>query len=198
MAIKNIVFDVGNVLVDWQPYEVMKQWGYGEEAIRALKHAFFETGYWNETDRGVLSDEEILALFVKEAPGYEMEIYQAWEHIDQAIWQFPYAKEWIRECKEAGYGVYILSNYGKHTFEMTQKALDFIPMADGAIFSYEVQLIKPDLAIFRALCEKYELNPEECVFIDDLPVNVEAAKKAGMQGIVFTGLEDAKEQLREL
>jgi len=198
VAVKNIVFDVGRVLVEWKPEVAMEKLGFSQDAIRALNHAFFTTGYWNETDRGVMSDEEILALFVQEAPEYEKEIYEFWENMNLAIWQFPYAKEWIWECKAAGYGCYVLSNYGKHAFECTKKELDFVPLMDGTIFSYEVKLIKPDVAIFHALCEKYDLIPEECVFIDDLTANVEAARKSGMQGIVFTGLEDVKRQLREL
>lgn len=196
--IKNIVFDVGRVLVQWRPEAAMEKLGFSEDAIQALNHAFFETGYWNETDRGVMADEEILALFIEEAPEYEEEIRRFWDNMNLAIWQFPYAKSWIQECKDAGYGVYVLSNYGKYAFEKTKKELDFVPMMDGALFSYEVKLIKPDVEIFRTLCQRYDLVPEECVFLDDLTANVEAAKEAGMQGIVFTELEEAKRKLREM
>ena len=101
--------------------------------------------------------------------------------------------------KKAGYRVYILSNYGSYTYEKTKKdSLNFLEDADGAIFSYEVKQIKPDAAIFEALFEKYQIKAEESVFLDDLAANIEGAKHMGMHGIVFTGIEDAKEELKAL
>ena len=117
----------------------------------------------------------------------------------KAIWQFSYVKEWIGAMKKAGYHVYILSNYGSWTYEKTKdNALNFLEDVDGAIFSYQVKLIKPDAEIFYALFEKYGLHAEECVFLDDLPANIEGAKAVGMHGIVFTGLEDALAELERL
>ena len=69
---------------------------------------------------------------------------------------------------------------------------------DGALFSYEVKLIKPDAAIYHTLLERFDLKAEECVFLDDLPANIEAARKAGITGIVFEGLEKALESLKAL
>ena len=197
--IKNIVLDVGRVLVAWQPLDTMKELGFSEEITACLDAALFKSGVWNEADRGVLSDEEFLNLAIEKAPVYEKEIRLFWNNIEQAIWQLPYAKTWIRAMKKAGYHVYILSNYGSYTYEKTRdKALDFLKEADGAIFSYEIKQIKPDAAIFEALFEKYQIKAEESVFLDDLQANIEGAKLVGMQGIVFTGLEEAKEALKKL
>ena len=101
--------------------------------------------------------------------------------------------------KKAGYRIYILSNYGSWTYEKTKAdALNFLEYVDGAIFSYEVKMIKPDAGIFHVLFEKYGLQPEECVFLDDLAANIEGAKAVGMHGIVFTGLADALAELEKL
>lgn len=197
--IKNIVLDVGRVLVAWQPKQLWKEWGFSDETVEVLTKALFDSGVWNETDRGVLSDEEFLELAVSQAPEYEKEIVHFWNNVDKAIWQLPYVKEWIGAMKKAGYQVYILSNYGNWTYEKTRdNALDFLEDVDGAIFSYQVKLIKPDAEIFCALFEKYGLHAEECVFLDDLPANIEGAKTVGMHGIVFTGLEDALVELGKL
>ena len=154
---------------------------------------------WNEADRGVLSDEEFLDLAISQAPEYEKEIRLFWNNIDRAIWQLPYTRNWIREMKRNGYQVYVLSNYGSFTYEKTrEKALSFLEDVDGAIFSYEVRMIKPDAEIFHALFQKYDLKPEESVFLDDLPANVEGAKAVGMQGIVFMNLKDALLELQRL
>ena len=197
--IKNIILDVGRVLVAWQPKETMRELGIAGETVTILSEALFDSGVWNEADRGVLSDDAFLELAVRQVPEYETEVRLFWNNVDKAIWQLPYAKPWIRAMKKAGYGVYILSNYGNWTYEKTKDiALDFLEDVDGAVFSYEVKQIKPDAAIFEALCDKYSLNAKECVFLDDLPANIEGAKKFGMHGIVFKGLQDSLEELRKL
>ncbi len=197
--IKNIISDVGRVLVAWQPRDLMKKLGFSDETISELMKHLFESGLWNETDRGVMSDEEFLTLAIGKAPEYEREIMDFWNRIDEAIWQFPYTKEWIRSMKEAGYRVYILSNYGSWGYQQTkEKALDFVEDVDGAIFSYQVKMVKPDAEIFEALLDKYELKAEESVFLDDLPANVEGAKAVGIHGIVFKELDDAMVELEKL
>ena len=197
--IKNIILDVGRVLVAWQPKETMRELGISDERVAILAKALFDSGIWNEADRGVLSDDEFLELAIRQVPEYEAEVRLFWNNIDRAIWQFPYVKLWIRAMKKAGYKVYILSNYGNWSYEKTkERALNFLEEVDGAVFSYEVKQIKPDAAIFQALCDKYSLKAEECVLLDDLPANIEGAKNFGMQGIVFKGLQDALEELQKL
>lgn len=197
--IKNIILDVGKVLVAWQPKVTMRELGISDETVEILAKALFDSGIWNEADRGVLSDDEFLELAIRQVPEYEAEVRLFWNNIDRAIWQFPYVKLWIRAMKKAGYKVYILSNYGNWSYEKTkERALNFLEEVDGAVFSYEVKQIKPDAAIFQALCDKYSLKAEECVFLDDLPANIEGAKNFGMQGIVFKGLQDALEELQKL
>ena len=197
--IKNIVLDVGKVLVAWQPKELMEELGFSDEIVSVLMDALFVSGIWNETDRGVLSDEEFLELAYSKAPEYKQEIQLFWNNVGKAIWQFPYVKDWIHAMKRAGYRVYILSNYGSWTYEKTKEdSLNFLEYVDGAIFSYQVQMIKPDAGIFHALFEKYGLQAEECVFLDDLPANIEGAKAVGMYGIIFTGLEDGLAELEKL
>lgn len=197
--IKNIILDVGRVLVAWKPLETMRELGISDQIVEVLAKELFESGVWNEADRGVLSDDEFLELAIRQVPEYEAEVRLFWNNIEKAIWQFPYVKLWIRAMKKAGYKVYILSNYGNWSYEKTrERALNFLEDVDGAVFSYEVKQIKPDAAIFQALCGKYALKAEECVFLDDLPANVEGAKNFGMQGIVFKGLQDALEELQKL
>lgn len=197
--IKNVVLDVGRVLVAWQPLDTMRKLGFSEEIVACLDRELFKSGVWNEADRGILTDEEFLELAIGKAPVYEKEIRLFWNNIEKAIWQLPYAKTWIRAMKKAGYRVYILSNYGSYTYEKTKKdSLNFLEDVDGAIFSYEVKQIKPDAAVFEALFEKYQIKAEESVFLDDLAANIEGAKRMGMHGIVFTGIEDAKEELKAL
>lgn len=99
--------------------------------------------------------------------------------------------------KDEGLHVYILSNYGEQTFELTKnKALDFLPLTDGSIFSYTVKTIKPEPEIFKILLDRYELMADECVFIDDCLQNIEGATRVGIHGIHFKNITQVKKDLK--
>lgn len=195
--IKNIIFDVGKVFVEWEPLEAMKKLGMDEATAQAVAAATTDSMDWNEGDRGVASDDEMLAKFISNAPEYEREIRLFWENVGLAIYQYDYVRDWIRGLKQQGYGVYILSNYGSWTYSHTTEQLSFLEDVDGAVFSFQVKQIKPEPAIYRSLLTKYNLDPQECVFIDDRAENIEAAKAQKIEGIVFKGYEEAVEALKE-
>ena len=198
MGIKNIVFDVGKVLVYFEPEWIMEKLGFEEEVKTILRRAMFEHTLWNEVDRGVLSTDELVAAFAKNAPDYENEIREAYLHVGDSIELLPHAVEWTASLKKRGYQLYIISNYGEYTLEQTREKMDFLQYMDGAIFSYQYQIIKPDKRIYEQLLKNYNLKAEECVFIDDKLENVAGAKAVGYQGIVFTSYEEVQEKLEEL
>ena len=196
--VKNIILDVGKVLVAWEPEDAMKQLGFDDKTVKAVADATVNTPVWLETDRGVWSDEQILQAFYEKAPEYKKEIDLFWNHLELAIKQFSYTKEWISNMKKEGLHVYILSNYGDWTYRRTKdNALDFLPLTDGAIFSYTVKQIKPDFEIYETLLNQYRLKPDECVFIDDRMENIEGAEKAGIHGICFETIGQVKEDLKK-
>lgn len=197
--IKNIIFDVGKVLVEWEPDVAMRKLGFDEETVKAVSEATVETNDWNESDRSVLSDEEQLQVFIGKAPAYEEEIRLFWDNVGLAIWQYDYVKEWMGELKERGYRLYILSNYARRTYAQTRESgLSFLEDVDGQVFSFEVQQIKPEPEIYQTLLEKFDLKPEECVFLDDRAENIRGAEAAGIFGIQFAGYEAAKAEMEEL
>lgn len=198
MEIKNIVFDVGKVLVYFEPDWIMNKLGFTEETKAVLRKAMFEDPLWNEVDRGVLSTEELVAAFAKNAPEYEKEIRDTYLRVGDSIELLPHAVEWTASLKEKGYHLYIISNYGEYTLEQTKEKMDFLKYMDGAIFSYQYQIIKPDARIYEQLLKNYDLKAQECVFIDDKAENVEAAKTLGYQGIVFTTYEAVTKELEEI
>ena len=194
--IKNVIFDVGQVLVAWEPVEAMRALGMDEETVRAVADATVHTSDWDEADRGALSDEELLTGFIRKAPAYEAQIRNFWEHVDRAIYLFPYVGEWMRTLKDKGYHLYILSNYGKWTYEHTAEALSFLSDVDGQVFSFEVHQIKPEPEIYRTLLDKFNLVADECVFLDDRRENIEAAETQGIHTVLFTTYQDALEKLK--
>lgn len=196
--IKNIIFDIGNVLTDYCWNKYIHSFGFSEEICERVAAATVKSQEWSEIDRGVLSTEEVVELLVKNDPEIEKEIRRFTSDISGLVEKVDYAIPWIVELKEKGYGVYYLSNFSEKAEHDCAQALDFIPYMDGGILSYRDKLIKPDPAIYRCLLERYGLKAQECVFLDDLKENVEAAKAQGMQGIVFTTKEAAVSELEKM
>lgn len=196
--IKNIVFDIGNVLAEFGWEKVLKEFGFSEDVYETVADAVFRNEDWGEMDRGVMTIEEIVARFCKKAPGYETEIREVMGAYSRMIRMYPYTPEMIRSLKAQGYQVYYLSNYGEHGYEQTKGELEFLKEMDGGLFSFEVKMIKPCKWIFAELLERFALDPTETVFLDDSLQNAEAASRMGMTGIQFLGYEQAKEQLASL
>lgn len=191
-----VIFDIGNVLVkfDWKTYVYGT---FDTKTADALAEAIWASGHWDEFDRGVLSDAQIIELMVEEAPEYRSEIHMVMDHVGGFLEQFEYAKNWIRELKDMGYQVLYLSNYGEFQMEKNPQVLDFVPLMDGGVFSCHVKLIKPDPEIYRILCEKYDLDPQECMFIDDNAANIAAAKEFGLHAVLFEGYEKSYREIME-
>lgn len=196
--IKNIIFDVGKVLVEWNPAAAFQKLGFEDEISAKVAAATVESKDWDEFDRSALPDEEQFAVFIKNAPEYEKEIRLFLENVSLAIAQYSYSRAWILELKKRGYHVYILSNYSKWTYEHTQEALSFLSDVDGQVFSFEVHQIKPEPEIYQSLLQKYHLTAEECVFLDDREVNLKAAEEHGIHTILFTSYQEAAEKLKTL
>ncbi len=193
--IRNIVFDIGNVLADFCWEEYFNSFGFSEDTIKRIVKATVMSGVWDEFDRGAKSDEEILNAFIAEDPGIEKEIRLLFENVHDIVKKYDDSIPWIESLKEKGYKVYYLSNFAEKTARECADSLDFIPHTDGGILSYTVKLIKPMPEFYKMLLSKYDLDPEECVFIDDREVNCEGAIKAGMKAIVYKSREQAKKEL---
>jgi len=196
--IRNIVFDIGNVLAEFSWREHLARFGFTGEKAERIGKVMMLNPTWNELDRGVWSREKLLQSFIKEAPDLEQEIRLVFSDLSTIVRKFPKSDSWVQSLKDRGYHVYYLSNYSSHVRKDTEKELTFMKLMDGGIMSYEVQLIKPDLAIYQTLMERYDLQPEECVFLDDTKANIDGALRAGMQGILVKTQEQAMQDLDEL
>ena len=140
----------------------------------------------------MLSEEEILESFYQAEPELKREIKETFDRVGECLIRCDYAIPWIEELKAQGFAVYYLSNYSEHLMQSNPDVLDFLPHMDGGVFSYYVNLIKPDPAIYLCLLEKYGLKAEECLFIDDREENVAAARELGMQAVRFENYEQAR------
>lgn len=196
--IRTVIFDIGKVLVsfDWQ--ELLSSMDLSGEDQGILGDAMFRNPDWQEFDRGVLTTEEVLARFARKAPGYESLIRQAYLAIYRKMRTFPYTRDWILSLRKAGLNVYYLSNYGEEPRELSGETLSFTDLMDGGLFSYEVKMIKPSPWIYLELFRRYDIRPEEAVFIDDNADNIQAARELGLHTILFTSYESAVRELEGL
>ncbi|MCQ2523720.1 MAG: HAD family phosphatase [Lachnospiraceae bacterium] len=196
--IKNIIFDFGNVLVEYNIKEFMVKKGMSPDMIKRLLKASIMGPFWDEFDRGVLTEDEAFEGFLSIDPEIGEELHTVFDNIHGMLTKRDFATDWIKDLKQTGYNVYYLSNYSKKAFEECADSVDFIEYMDGGIMSHQVLMIKPDPNIYKLLLNRYNLKPEECLFVDDTPQNVEVAQTLGMKGIVYTNKEDVDSYISEI
>lgn len=194
--IKNIVFDMGNVIICFDPELFMVRLGLAEEDRRLLKRELFVSLEWSRMDRGSLTDEEAAEIVCRRVPE---RLHDAVRRLvgmwDRPILPVEGMYELVEELRGMGYGIYLLSNasFRQHDYWPRVPASKFF---DGTLISADVKLVKPQPEIYRLLCDKFSLIPEECVFIDDSTSNAEGAYFCGINALVFHG--DAHEMRLKL
>lgn len=196
--IRNIIFDIGNVLADFTWEEHYRRFGYTGERLDRLAKATVKSDAWNEYDRGALTDEEILQKFIDNDPEIETDIRRCLADVEGMVVRNDYAIPWIQELRQKGYKTLYLSNFSERAAKECAKSLDFIPYMDGGILSYQEKVIKPMPEIYQLLLDRYQLVPEECVFLDDTQKNLTGAEVFGIHTILFQNQSQAKEELRRL
>lgn len=197
--IRNIVFDMGNVLLYFDPQAFLKRVGVVEEADKALlMKEVFRSLEWVQMDRGSLTEGEALERIEKRVPerlhSVVEELILRW---DRPILPVPGMSEFVRDCRRAGYGIYLLSNASRRLHEYWN-GIPGHEYFDGEFVSADYQLVKPDQTIYRKFCQVFGLEARECLFIDDFPLNIEGAVTAGWQGIVFHDAEDLRMKAHQM
>lgn len=194
--IKNIVFDIGNVLVKFRWYDLMVDLGFDQSLINQLRENMIEHPLWVEFDKGIMKREEIIEGFKVLNPNCTKQVDLFLKHMEEIVEPFEYVEEWMKTLKDKGYHLYYLSNYGKDYFEVHKdKHFKFLPYMEGGVVSANVHLIKPDPSIYKYLLDTYKLKPEETLFIDDRKENIEGARKCHIKGIIFESYEKTKQIL---
>ncbi|MCL2718377.1 MAG: HAD family phosphatase [Lachnospiraceae bacterium] len=196
--IKNIVFDIGNVLAGFNWQEFYSRFGFSDEIQERLADCTVRGPLWAEMDHGVMGHQEILAAFKQYDPSLIKEIDIVFQDLKGMIKRYDYTIPWINELKEQGYKVYIISNIFAKMIHDCAEELNFISLVDGAVLSYQEKVIKPDSKIYRLFLERYDLNANECIFIDDLERNINAARNIGIPGIVFESYQQAYADLKRM
>ena len=197
--ITTIIFDMGNVLVQFRWRQLYREMGLTGERFERMADATVRNPVWNEIDKGNYTDEQMLEAFIANAPELEEEIRDLmYNRFRGYLRKFDYTDDWLDGLKSKGYRIYILSNFSRKGIEDVPEELDYMSKADGAVISYREGLIKPDPAIYRLLFERYGIDPAEAVFIDDTAENIKTAKRLGLNTVLFTGKEAADGELAKL
>ena len=191
---KVVVFDIGNVLIEWDRRRLFSQLIDDETELQHFLDEVFTLEANALLDRGTALDQ-VAAQVASDHPEHRETILafaDRWEEtlgpvIDGSV-------EILEELSKDGIRLYALSNWGADTFETVRPNYPFLTLFDGMVISGQERVVKPEPAIFRILCERYAFEPEQAIFIDDSAANVAAAMSLGFDAILF----DSPERLRQL
>lgn len=202
--IRNIVFDMGNVLVDYDGDLVCRALILDEEMRKRVYTAVFVSPEWVKLDMGIISEEQGLEamesrLDAPEEKAAAARCFAQWHLYNMRPKQG--MEELVRHLKKEGFGLYICSNASVRLLECYRDVIPAIDCFDGVLFSAEVKCMKPQKEMYEHLYRRFQLNPRECYFIDDLPENIQGARDTGMDGYCFSdgnveGLRMVLEQVK--
>lgn len=188
MKYKNIIFDYGNTIVEFEPMNIVKRFGVTDSSdCDILCKKVFDRKYWDKLDSDGISQEEFIRGVLSELPqrlhGIAEDICNNW------ITNLPFIygmDSLIHKLKNDGYKIYLLSNISRYFAENSDK-IEIFKKFDGLVFSGEIKLIKPDRDIFEYILKKYNLIPSETVFVDDNRDNINTADSMGINALLFDG-----------
>ncbi len=196
MNIETVIFDIGGVLIDWNPRYLYKKLLKDETEIEFFLNNFC-TAEWNAQQDAGRSFRDGVAMLQKQYPQYAglIEAYdRRWEEmLGEADWE---AMKILGEIKQNGVPVYALTNWSAEKFPLAKKRYDFLNWFDGILVSGEVGLKKPDLKIFRLILENYQIEAGKAIYLDDVMANIKAADEVGFRTIHFQNAAQLREALR--
>jgi 2-haloacid dehalogenase len=196
MKIDTIIFDIGNVLVKWDPANLYRKIFPADEERAHFLNTIC-TMEWHTLQDAGRSPREGTTELLEKYPEHKEAIlafYDRWEEMFAGAIEG--TVEILKEVKEKGYRVYALSNYNAELYQRTVHDFPFLDWFDGKIISSEAKMKKPDENIYRLLFERFAIDPERAIFIDDLAANIAAANRLGLQGILFTTPEALRKELQ--
>lgn len=196
--IKNVIFDIGNVLLSFRPAEYLENKNYSEKTRKTILAEVFASREWQLLDDGAISVPEAIDAISLVSSLRRGEIAHVFDLRTEIM--FPLARnvKLLPELKKLGFKLYFLSNFPLDIFGEIRDRNYFFKYFNGGIISAEVKVSKPDAGIFKILLEKYSLVPEECLFIDDNEANVISSESVGMKGFSTSGSPDITAEVSKI
>jgi putative hydrolase of the HAD superfamily len=195
-ATRAVVFDLGCVVVDWQPEQLIATVAHDAATRARVRGGIFEHADWHALDRGTLSEAEAVQRFARRTGLDTAQVSALLERVAPSLAPKNDTLALIRALRAAGHALYYLSNMAHRSFDYLQRHYDYWSAFAGGVVSCRVGLLKPEPAMYRRLLDGYGLAAAETAFIDDLQPNVDAAAALGMIAIRFTGAADCARALR--
>ena len=188
ISYKNILFDMGNVLVTYNPEWVIRHYTEDEELIREVKNIVFHSQEWLLLDAGLIEEEKAERNWMERLSSDKArEIaplsFQNWHLYNMKV--IPGTAEMIRALKENGKEIYLLSNASMRLLSIYKEVIPAVECFSGIFYSAAHKCVKPQDIIYERFLKEYSLNPADCFFIDDLEENISAAKAVGISGAVM-------------
>ncbi|MCR4615754.1 MAG: HAD family phosphatase [Clostridiales bacterium] len=184
MTQKNIVFDMGGVLIEFDPDRLLAA-NFESEDIPAVRRLLFGSDIWHDFDRGLADEDETAAKVCKELPErLHSTVYNMFHNLCEQLPPYEDMYGFIKELKDQGYRLYLLSNAAQQFYDKRDQ-IPVMGLLDGIFFSYMCHYIKPEEQIYRLFFEKFSLKPEDCFFVDDLQRNIDGGLALGMDGHCF-------------
>jgi 2-haloacid dehalogenase len=194
-----VVFDLGGVLIDWDPRYLYRPLFDGDEAAMEAFLTTVCTPEWNRQQDAGRPWSEAVATLIVEHPEQRDMIAAYWERWQDMLGEaIAPSVDVVAELQAGGVPLYALSNWSAETFPIARPRYPFLEWFDGIVISGEVRSAKPDRRIYEALLERHRLDPGSVVFVDDVAANVAAAEELGMRGIRFTSAPDLRRELVNL
>ncbi len=184
--LSNLILDIGNVICNWNPDGLVALTfddpADREEALRVTVN----TPDWLALDRGDMSLDEAIWRAQARTKLAEADIASVYDNLCTSLTALPSTMEAMARARDKDVPMYILSNMQAHAWEHLEKTYECFGWCTGVVISCEAHLIKPDPAIYKHVCEKFDVTPESCVFVDDMKENIDAAIAYGMEGVQLT------------
>ena len=179
----DIILDMGNVLLEWNKDKILRGVVKTEKDYMILDKAIFQSGLWERLDLGTLTREELVLKVVSMIGS----IYQ--EKVQEVVWNWPSYIEIYTEVfpllvrlKEKGHRIFVLSNTSPVFYKLLEEQLSPLnEILDGFVLSYDIKVIKPDPKMFEEILHKYQLDPANCIFLDDVKDNTKMAESLGIK-----------------
>ena len=195
---RNVIFDLGGVVLDWNPDLILENFYTNTDARAAMKAALFQHPDWLQMDRGVLTEPEVIARLARRTGRPAAELSGLFDAVRNSLEPKPHTVALIERLARQRVPLYCLSNMPASTFAYLRERHAFWPAFSGIVISGEIKMMKPEREIFEYLLDRFDLAPTESVFVDDHLPNIEAARAIGLHTVLFRDAQQCELELEPL
>ncbi len=196
-AVRNVIMDLGGVMLEWNPDQLLARF-QPDPALRARLRAGIFGPDWHLFDRGRLTEAQLIDRLEVCCGQTREQLLDIVDAVRESLLEKTATVALVRALRQRGFDIYCLSNMPGPVYEHLRRRHTFWDVFRGIVVSAEIQLMKPEPEIYLHLLERFGLRPEESVFIDDMQVNVDAAKGVGLHAIRFHNAAQCQQELDQL